>query len=42
VTILGLAIGVSIDALSPWCSEVRAVEDLTSLDTPDRDDLFAA
>jgi hypothetical protein len=29
VTLLGLGIGVSIDALTPWCSEVHSVEALT-------------
>jgi len=36
-----LGIGVSIDALTP-CSEVRAVEDLTTLDAPIASSLFAA
>jgi hypothetical protein len=39
---LGLGIGVSIDALTPWCSEVHTVEDLTSLDAPIATSLFAA
>jgi uncharacterized protein with von Willebrand factor type A (vWA) domain len=42
VTLLGLGIGVSIDALTPWCSEVHTVEDLTSLDAPIASSLFAA
>jgi hypothetical protein len=42
VTLLGLGIGVSIDALTPWCSEVHTVEDLTSLDAPIASRLFGA
>ncbi len=42
VTLLGLGIGVSIDALTPWCSEVHTVEDLTGLDAPIASSLFAA
>jgi len=42
VTLLGLGIGVSLDALTPWCSEVHTVEDLTNLDAPIATSLFAA
>ncbi len=42
VTLLGLGIGVSLDALTPWCSEVHTVEDLSSLDAPIATSLFAA
>jgi len=42
VTLLGLGIGVSIDAHTPWCSEVHTVEDLTSLDAPIASSLFGA
>jgi uncharacterized protein with von Willebrand factor type A (vWA) domain len=42
VTLLGLGIGVSIDALTPWCSEVHSVEDLSSLDPSIATSLFAA
>jgi hypothetical protein len=42
VTLLGLGIGVSMDALSPWCSEIHTVEDLTGLDAPTATSLFAA
>jgi uncharacterized protein with von Willebrand factor type A (vWA) domain len=42
VTVLGLGIGVSIDALTPWCSEVHTVADVTSLDAPIASSLFAA
>ncbi|OFX24393.1 MAG: VWA domain-containing protein [Anaeromyxobacter sp. RBG_16_69_14] len=42
VTLLGLGIGVSADALTPWCSEVHAVEDLANLDAPIATSLFAA
>jgi len=40
VTFLGLGIGVSVDALSPWCSDVYAIEDLTSLDSAIATSLF--
>jgi uncharacterized protein with von Willebrand factor type A (vWA) domain len=42
VTLLGLGIGVSVEALTPWCSEVHTVEDLSNLEVPIATSLFAA
>ena len=42
VTVLGLGVGVSVEALTPWCNEVHTVEDLASIDQPIASSLFAA
>jgi uncharacterized protein with von Willebrand factor type A (vWA) domain len=42
VTVLGLGVGVSVEALTAWCSEVDTVDDLASIDQPIATSLFAA
>jgi uncharacterized protein with von Willebrand factor type A (vWA) domain len=42
VTILGLGIGVEREWLVPWCDEIAAVTDLTSIDDSSAEKLFAA
>jgi hypothetical protein len=41
VSIFGLAIGISGDALAPWCDEAHGVTDLATLDPAVANALFA-
>jgi uncharacterized protein with von Willebrand factor type A (vWA) domain len=42
VTILGLGIGVEREWLQPWCDDIQAVQDLTTIDDKSAEKLFAA
>ncbi len=42
VTILGIGIGVEREWLHPWCDEIQAVTDLTTIDETSATKLFAA